>query len=339
MLDFIVVRRPTRHNGALPGRSVHCLRWFARLAMILCAAAYVSTTGGTALASESEAASDLHTMDHRVLAVSHRLATSSAHRCPTTMPALGLTMHSRDQYSQASPQWIKALFPDQGQLAIQALLPDGPASVSGVPASATILSIGEWEANRAQSSVGQIRLQAHNYLMQLPLGQPIPLTWTLGGESVTSSIEPVAACRVLFEVAASSKRFAHSSGPIIQISSRFVGMLNDDQLAVVLSHELAHSALEHRKQLAGQNVGNGIFAEFGRSGRLKREAEIEADRISLYILRDAGYDPDIAPSFWRSKIGKKSSGGIFRNRAYPSAKKRAKLMEDEVARIGNSIAR
>ncbi len=323
----------TTNPGAVARRAVLSLRWGANAIFTVWAVAYVSIAMNSARAAESQVVESLHTLDQRVLAISHRLATSSPHRCPATMPALGLTMHSRDQYSQASPARIAQLFPNQGPLAVQALLQDGPASAAGVPSSASILSIGDWTPERMQPNNGQIRLHAHGHVSQLPIDQTISLTWTQGGEAITSRIAPVAACRVLFEVAASEKRFARSNGPIVQISSKFVGMLNDEQLAVVLAHELAHSALEHRRTMEAADNGSGVLADRASFKEFRRDAEIEADRVSLHILRDAEFDPAIGPAFWRSRIGKKVAGGLFRPRRYPSAKKRAALMEQEIGRI------
>lgn len=298
--------------------------------------------GAGANASESTRSETLSMMDSRVLKVGHRLSTSNAHLCPATMPGLGLMMHSRDQYSRAKEKVRVALFPHQGLLAVQSVLSGGPADLAGVSPNAGIVGINQWIPRDIENGSGQIRLQAHAHLASLPTDQPIMLHWISNDplqpqfqrtRVQQTQIEPVPACAVLIEVVASRKRFARSNGPIIQISSTFVGLIDDEQLAVVIAHELAHTSLQHRKQLEAANVGTGIFAEFGKSGGLKREAEIEADRVSLQLLQNAGYDPAIGPKFWRSKIGKKSSGGLFRKRYYPSAKKRAKLMDKEIERL------
>lgn len=298
-------------------------------------AANFALFSGTALsARESAAVETLGAMDLRVLKIGHQLATQNAHLCRETMPSLGLTMHSRDQYSRADEQTRATLFPHDSLLAVQSILPSGPADAAGIPASTVIVGFNQWTAEDAKEASGQIRLQAHAHLASLPSNQPLTLHWVSNhnqdSQIEQTQVEPIPACKVLIEVVVSEKRFARSNGPIIQISSKFVGLVDDDQLAVIIAHELAHTALEHRIHLEAANVGSGLFAEFGKSGRLKREAEIEADRVSLHLLRNAGYDPAIGPGFWRSKIGKKSSGGLFRKRYYPSAKKRAKLMDQEI---------
>jgi predicted Zn-dependent protease len=54
----------------------------------------------------------------------------------------------------------------------------------------------------------------------------------------------------------------------------------DDELAVVIAHELGHRVLGDRS--------NGVFAEH----------EVAADRIGLFLAARAGYDVAVAPALW-----------------------------------------
>jgi metalloendopeptidase OMA1, mitochondrial len=100
----------------------------------------------------------------------------------------------------------------------------------------------------------------------------------------------------------------------------FSGLLpvaqNDDQLATVMSHEIAHALAHHaservarvakeedvRRAMQG-TVGPelaGILAAGARLHGLKydRQEEAEADHIGLFLMTFAGYDPDQAVVFW-----------------------------------------
>jgi len=79
------------------------------------------------------------------------------------------------------------------------------------------------------------------------------------------------------------------------------------------------------------NFDAGAEREFGRNRRLNRQVEEEADRMSVHLLANAGYDPAIAPVFWRSRLGKRAGGGLFRSGTYPSPGGRARLIEAEIA--------
>jgi predicted Zn-dependent protease len=72
---------------------------------------------------------------------------------------------------------------------------------------------------------------------------------------------------------------------------------NDDQLATVLSHEIAHALAHHSNERITRE-------ESGRVGWLfnmayDREQESESDHIGLFLMTFAGYDPDEALVFWQ----------------------------------------
>jgi predicted Zn-dependent protease len=72
---------------------------------------------------------------------------------------------------------------------------------------------------------------------------------------------------------------------------------NDDQLATVMSHEIAHALAHHSNERL-------TIEESGRVNWLYRQAydrqqESEADHIGLFLMTFAGYDPDEALIFWQ----------------------------------------
>ncbi len=75
---------------------------------------------------------------------------------------------------------------------------------------------------------------------------------------------------------------------------------NDDQLAAVLGHEVAHALAHHASErLARQDrEGGGLMAAL-REKKYDREQESEADHIGVFLMTFAGYDPRQAVVFWR----------------------------------------
>jgi metalloendopeptidase OMA1, mitochondrial len=88
----------------------------------------------------------------------------------------------------------------------------------------------------------------------------------------------------------------------------FSGLLrvvaNDDQLAAVLGHEIAHALAHHTSErLAREQArGGGILAQLGNL-RYDREQESEADHIGAFLMTFAGYDPREAVAFWERMAG------------------------------------
>jgi len=79
----------------------------------------------------------------------------------------------------------------------------------------------------------------------------------------------------------------------------------DDQLATVLSHEMAHALAHHgSERVARERSAGGVL------GKLKydRFQESEADKIGVFLMPFAGYDPDEAVRFW-TRMARLGRGG------------------------------
>ena len=115
--------------------------------------------------------------------------------------------------------------------------------------------------------------------------------------------------------------FCLPGGKIFVYTGLFKVVKNDNELAIVLGHEVAHAIARHgaerismmelgdlAKQLAVRAVGPkyqnminqayGIGANYGIFLPYSRKFEYEADEIGLYLAAKAGYDPRIAIEFW-----------------------------------------
>lgn len=70
---------------------------------------------------------------------------------------------------------------------------------------------------------------------------------------------------------------------------------NDDQLAAVIAHEVAHAVAHHTSERIAreQSMGHG-FSEL----TFDREQESEADHIGVFLMTFARYDPQQAVAFW-----------------------------------------
>jgi len=115
--------------------------------------------------------------------------------------------------------------------------------------------------------------------------------------------------------------FCLPGGKIFVYTGLFKVVKNENDLAIVLGHEVAHAIARHGAErvsmmqlgelakrvaihAAGakyQNMINqayGIGANYGVFLPYSRKFEYEADEIGLYLAAKAGYDPRDAISFW-----------------------------------------
>ena len=147
------------------------------------------------------------------------------------------------------------------------------------------------------------------------------------GQPLRIALVPRKACRVRFDVRPGTtsiwfNRFADAGTDYVLLQSELVGRAgSDDELAAVLAHEMSHIALRHPQRLRAKGE------------RLKvRTTEIEADRLSVYLLDAAGYSPNAAIAFW-TRWGAKTDLGILSDRTHPGWKKRVATIEAEAASI------
>jgi metalloendopeptidase OMA1, mitochondrial len=90
----------------------------------------------------------------------------------------------------------------------------------------------------------------------------------------------------------------------------FTGILpvaaNDDQLATVLGHEMAHALAHHASErVARERSGADIL----RSLSYDRMQESEADHVGLFLMTFAEYDPDQAVAFWQRMLAATGADG------------------------------
>lgn len=128
--------------------------------------------------------------------------------------------------------------------------------------------------------------------------------------------------------------------------------LTDDEVAVVMGHEIAHALEEHARQRAAQaeisNLGANVVSQltgFGNLGnmdigssarmlslRFSRLEETEADLIGMDIAARAGYDPRAAVTLWQ-KMGKFLQAGDDFSSTHPSGRSRIAVLEAHMKEV------
>ena len=291
-------------------------------------------------AAELEA---LRSADLRLATVGFRLATDNVALCRDRKPGIGIQIHSLRQYDPAVRPLARQVFGFATAVAVEGVIPGGPADRAGIVADESLiaftgqrLTIDLPTDDKPADTIR--RDQAEAILESLPPDQPVRVRVRRGGIEQPIIVRPEPACRSRFELLIRNDYQSTSDGQIIQISTRIMNEFDDRELAVIVAHELAHIILRHRARLEAAGATWGIFSDFGKSLPLHRRAESEADRLSVYLLANAGYDRWSPGKFWRGK-GRRFDPGIFRNRAYPGWKMRAAMLDAEAANIGDAPSR
>lgn len=291
--------------------------------------------GAAAAPTNRELLALLRDKDARLAEVGERLAVRNARLCRDQRAWAGMVLHTLDQYQPTVRGDAEAVFGFPAAVSVEAVLPGGAAADAGVTDNVGLLAVGSQHLSaapppaRAPAATAR-RDAAERAIADLTPGVAARLVIRAGGADRTVSLTPVAGCRVRFEVHEQDE--AAADGSIVQVGAAYLERFEPRWLPVIVAHELSHIILRHRVRLEAAGAKFGAFAEFGRSGRLQRQAEDEADRLSVYLLHNAGYDPRDAAAFWRGP-GKSISGGLFRSRIYASARARAEALDAEAAKL------
>lgn len=289
------------------------------------------TTAALAAAGIDYAA--LRTVDRQLATIAHRLVTANAPICADRGPAPGIVLHAIGQYpAEARDEAARALgFP--APVAVEAVVAGSAAARAGVAEGDGLVAIDGRAVpvggvTPEASSAG--RDAARALLGSMPAEAPLRLRLRRDGRDREVTIAPSPGCRSTFELLLGPRPVAQADGATVQIGVAWFARAPDEEVAVLVAHELAHNILRHRARLDAAGVSRGMFAEVGRNGRLIRRTEEEADRLSVHLLRNAGYDPQVAVRFWTG-AGDKADGGLFRSRTHAGAKSRARLIAAEIA--------
>jgi hypothetical protein len=280
---------------------------------------------------DAAALEELRGIDLRLATIAHRLVISNVALCRERAPATGLVLHAATQYDRATLDAALAVFGLTTPIAVEAVVPGSGAARAGIVADDGIAAIDRHPVSAsAKAPSSADRDAALDRIDQQ--GTQVRLDIMHGGRRREVTFAPPAGCRARFEVLLGPEMLAQSDGKIVQIGVRFFQRYQDQETAVIVAHELAHTILRHRERLESAGVKGGLLGELGRNARLGQQAETEADVLGVALLHNAGYDPASAARFWQVHGGD-IDGGVFRSRTHPATTKRIAAIRAAAAAI------
>jgi hypothetical protein len=277
----------------------------------------------------------LQQLDQRVETISYRLAHSAGALCPEQVPLSGIAIQDLSSYGGASQADARRAFGLGADPMILAVARGSPAERSGLRIGDALVAIdGETVPAAPRSSGTYQRVAAvEDSLDRHAADGGLDLDIRRGGTPYRLHIALERGCASHFQVRPSDAIDAGADGHYVEITSAYVERAeSDDGLAILLAHELAHNILHHRERLNAAGVHRGLLQEFGRSARLTRATEIEADRLSLYLVDRAGFSLDEAIRF-RETLWRGSGWDVFRSATHPAGAERLAILRTEMARI------
>jgi hypothetical protein len=277
----------------------------------------------------------MRALDQRVAAIGHRLAAANLGWCADQTWLPGFAIHDLSQYgADFRPAAIRAFGLDAGP-GVLALVPGGPADRAGLRTDDILLAFDGRPVPRGtpgrNGSFEQTQLILAALDQAFSDGQAV-LAVRRGAQRLDVAIEAERGCASRFQLVPGARMNAQADGVYVQVTTALAQFAEDEgELAAVLAHEFAHNVLGHRVRLNQAGVQRGLLANFGNNARRIRETEIEADRLSVYLMERAGYDPQAAVRFW-SRFGRRGFN-FLGSPTHPNWRLRVQSFETEIARI------
>jgi hypothetical protein len=246
--------------------------------------------------------------DYRVGTVAYRIASKAGALCGTSGPLSGILLHHLGEYPAASRPKASTLYTLDKGPGIMGVVAGSPAAAAGLQPGDVLLSAnGEAFASPA-AAASEPRQPKRRRLMEASEAQleeklssgPVRLKILRDGAPLEFVLTPQPGCPARARLARSNQPNAFADGRYAIVTTKLLDFIrSDDELAIVLAHEMAHNILGHPARLEAEKVPGGILRHFGKNAARVLATEEEADRLGIKLVWAAGYDVSAAIPFWR----------------------------------------
>lgn len=264
----------------------------------------------------------------RVATLAHRLAVRGRAHCPDRRePLSGLRIHLLGQYARDYREAAQARFGLGDYPAVLALAQGSGAEAAGLRPGDWIIAVNGRDMRLDPATPARVALEQAELAIATALAAG-PAQFRVRREGADEAILLAAeeGCASRVELVPGRRLNASADGRIVQISTAVLAEAeDDDELAFIIAHEMAHNILRHAARLE----------RTGRSRGAIRETEIEADRLAIRLLAAAGFDPRAAARFWQ-RFGRKTGAGIFSDGTHLRTGPRVRLLTDEADAVARA---
>lgn len=269
------------------------------------------------------AAQGLLDNDIRIHRVGHQLATRNLAMCPDTkgwwsgIVATSIGLWPKAERAAAAQQLgLVSQSP-----VIMAIIPGSAADKAGLRVGDAIVSInGDALPATHGARASYDALLAFENGLELA---DAALNIERAGKAVPIQLSLTPGCATRMTLKESGKLNAAADGIYVEVTRAIAEFArDDDELAFVIAHEMAHNIKAHPQMLKRE----------GKKKSRVKETEIEADRMAVRMMHAAGYDPNAAVRFWQ-RFGKRTGWGIFSDGTHLRTKPRIALLEEEARKL------
>ena len=274
------------------------------------------------------------------------LSAASSMNIDDVRPTCGFAFVTQDTYKKDFQEVARRYFNLSDKPVVYYVHPKFPAEKAGLKVGDRIVSInGNGLSDKSFKEVIAIMQDSQTVKDKL-----FNIVVDRDGNILELNINPISCCKYNILLVPEDRLNAFSDGKNIIFTNGMVRFCeNNDELAFVVAHEIAHNVLGHISKKKGNVAIGSVFdvllavglgvntgGAFGKMGgaAYSKGFEYEADYAGLYIVARAGLDVSSAPNFWRRMAAEnpKSTEKNF-GASHPSNPERFIAMDNTVKEI------
>lgn len=273
---------------------------------------------------------ELARKDTRLQSIGWKLTRANAEFCTAAPLATGLLLQDAMNFREGDK--VRSALGHDSPIAVGAVAAGSPAELAGLAIGDEIVMLG----GTAMAALPPVA--PGNYMRLSELQDRVDMALSRTGKIVLTifhasglhapgdppqriELRGEPACPSRFELS-SAIEVGAAEGTRVIIHPDALREASEPGLAVIVAHELAHNLLRHRVRLN----------RAGRTPAHVRATEREADRLAVWLLANAGYEPENTAAFMR-RFGRHTDPGIFGDRTHDNWKVRAGTIDAEIAAL------
>jgi beta-barrel assembly-enhancing protease len=260
--------------------------------------------------------------DIRIATIADRLArggfgAADKGLCPGHTSLPGLIIQDITQYAASDRDAARAALMLSDGPTIVAILPPTMRATGTLRAGDRIVSVDGTPIAKAIPGDRYARVQQAEDLIETALArQTAMVTVQRGVQTVQAVIEAQPGCASRVQIVPGRALNSQADGRYVQITSAMIDFAGDDDaIATVIAHEMAHNILRHQARHTPS-----------------QRAEYQADRLGAWLVARGGYRLDAVVPFW-TRLGRRTGAGIFSDGTHPRWKPRIAQLRVAVGMI------
>jgi len=218
--------------------------------------------------------------------------------------------------------------------------PGSPSEQAGLQLSDEIAAINEKPAPKESKTEEWLK---ENFFEPVIKGETLALTVLRKGKHVNLTIKPEKICDYGVKLVSDERVNAFADGANIHITSGMMRFTNNDnELALIVGHELGHNTMNHVAKSQGNALAGALIvgligavagvdltqagAQMGAAA-FSQDFEAEADYVGVYYAARAGFDVSEVAKVWRRMAASNPASIHLTGTSHPSSAKRFLAIE------------